>query len=433
MARRFVILGNGIAGTTAALTLRERDPLASITLLGDESPWCFSRTALMYAFMGTLDRRAMEPFERRVYREGRIDTVFDRAVDLDADARVVVTARGRTLPWDALILATGASPRALQAPGIDRDLQGLVHFVSLRDLDACERWTPSTHDAVVVGGGLIGIELVECLVHHGVKTCFLVRDPWYWPAVLCREEAQRITDHLRARGVEVQLGVEVASVARDAQQRVCAVTTSRGDTLPCQMLGVAIGVDPAVAFLRTVKTPPALGRGVRVDPTLATSLEGVWAAGDCAEIAWDDAPPLVEQTWYAARRQGAHVARNLTGPRRPYTPPIFYNSAKLFAVECTTVGDLGAVDSSTRSLYRYHPTRPVSQRIVYREGRVVGFNMLGSRWDHGLLARWIEEARPLAWTLANLHQAQWDVEFGRVALHSLREVELPFTPLGAGS
>jgi len=424
MARRFVIIGNGVAGITAAMTLRERDPLASITVLGGETPYFFSRTALMYAFMGSLDRRDMEPFERKVYREQRIDLVFDRVTDLDAAARTVATAGGATLAWDALVVATGSSPRALRLPGVDDSLQGLVHFVSMGDLDACERWTPSTREAVVVGGGLIGVELVECLAHHGVKTRFLVREPWYWPVALCREEGELVTEHLRRHGVDVRVGEEVAAVERDAGGRVAAVTTRAGGSIACQMLGVAIGVEPHVAFLRGVKTPPALGRGVKVDACLRTSLDGVWAAGDCAEIDRGAGRPLVEQIWYSAKRQGAHVARNLTGPVAPYAPPVFFNSAKFFEVEYTTVGDLADAPPGARSLFRRHPTRPIAQRIVHHEGRVLGFNMLGSRWDHALLTRWVETGRSLEWTLAHLAEAQFDVEFGRADLRAMREEEL---------
>jgi len=431
MARRFVIIGNGVAGITAAMTLRERDPEAVITVVGAETPYFFSRTALMYAYMDALDRRDLEPFERKVYRERRIDLVFDRVTGLDAAARTVTTAGALSLPWDALLLATGSTPRALAAPGLDDSLQGRVSFVSMGDLDACERWTPSTREAVVVGGGLIGIELVECLLHHGVKTTFLVREPWYWPVALCREEGEIITAHMRVHGVDVRYQTEVASVERDAEQRVRAVVTKGGESLPCQMLGVAIGVEPCVGFLRGVKTPPALGRGVKVDPLLRTSLDGVWAAGDCAEIDRGVARPLVEQIWYSAKRQGAHAARNLTGRVVPYEPPTFFNSAKFFEVEYTTVGDLTAVPPGTKSLFRKHPTKAITQRVIHHEGEVLGSNMLGSRWDHTVLTRWIDEGRTLAWTLDHLREAQFDVEFGRADLRAMRETELPLVVQGA--
>lgn len=424
MGKRFVIVGNGVAGVTAAMTLRERDDRAEITLLSAETEYFFSRTALMYAFMNTLERRDMEPFERKVYRERRIERVLGRAVDLDADARTLTLQSGEAVPYDALLLATGSVPRALQAPGLTPDLAGLVRFVSMQDLDACERFTPSTREAVVVGGGLIGIELVECLVHHGVRTTFLVREPWYWPVALCREEGELITAQLRAHGVDVRHDTEVGEVEKDSSGRVSAVLTRAGERIACQMLGVCIGVEPGVDFLRRVKTPPALGRGIKVDAQLRTSLANVWAAGDCAEVTLADGRTLVEQIWYSAKRQGALAGRNMTGRPTAYDPPLFFNSAKFFEVEYTTVGDLTNVPAGARALFRKHPTKTVTQRVIHHEGRVIGFNMLGSRWDHTVLSRWIDEAKPLDWVLAHLARAQFDVELGRADLARMTEHDL---------
>ncbi len=431
-AGSYVIVGNGVAGVSAARALRARDDRATITLVSDEGDYFFSRTALMYALMGQLERRDMEPFARGAWADLRIDRVRDRVTDLDASAGVVRTAGGRTLSFDGLVLATGSRPRALQAPGLDPGTRGLVHFVTLGDLDACEALVPDTREAVVVGGGLIGIELVECLLHFDVKVTFLVREPWYWPVALCREEGERVTAALRHRGVTVVHGDPMASVEKGPDGRVARVVTASGQTYPAQLLGVCIGVEPQVDWLRGVTTPPELGRGIVVDPHLRTALPGVWAAGDCAEIHRPGHDPLLETIWYSAKRQGELVGENLRAAApRAYVPPRFFNSAKFLETEYTTVGELLKVPAGTRSLYRAHPTRFLSQRIVHADGVVMGFNLLGSRWDHALLSRWIDEARPLDWVVAHLREAQFDVEFGRADLASCVEHDLPVSLPGA--
>lgn len=433
-SERFVIVGNGVAGATAARTLRARDDRASITLVSDESDYFFSRTALMYALRGQLDRRDMEPFARTSWRDLRIDRVRDRVVDLDAAAGHARTTSGATLAFDQLVVATGSVPQQLRAPGLDEGTKGVVHFVSLGDLDACEALVPSTREAVVVGGGLIGIELVECLVHFGVRVTFLVREPWFWPVALCREEGERIGAALRAHGVDVRLDDSLAAVERDADGRVASVVTARGERIAAQLLGVCIGVEPGVEWLRTVSTPPALRRGVVVDATLRTRLDNVWAAGDCAEVSLPGAPPFVETIWYAAKRQGELVGHNLRASTpRAYTPPRFFNSAKLLDVEFTTVGELTRVPEGARSVYRAHPTRPLSQRIVHHAGRVLGFNLLGSRWDHTVLSRWMDEDRPLDWVLDHLSEAAFDPEFTRVPYAQCVVHDLPVTVLGASA
>ena len=159
----FVIVGNGVAGISAAFTIRSREPKARITVIGGESDYFFSRTALMYAFMDRMNLRDLEPYERKVYDAQKIERVRGWVTDLDDRARQLRLDSGATIPYDRLLLATGSVPERVPWPGLDSCHEGVVHFVSLQDLEQCERLTPSTKEVVVVGGGLIGVELVECL------------------------------------------------------------------------------------------------------------------------------------------------------------------------------------------------------------------------------------------------------------------------------
>lgn len=419
MPEHIVIVGNGVAGATAALKARERSD-AEITLVSGESPYFFSRTALMYVLMGQMERRDLEPFERASWSAKGIRRVQLRATGLDAKARTLGLSDGSSLTWDKLLLATGSLPREMPL-GSASKVDGVVNLVSMQDLDACERWIPSTRQAVVIGGGLIGVELVECLLHHGVRTTFLVREPWYWPAALCEEEGEMIAASMRHHGVDLRLGVEAASLEVDDAGRVRAVKLSDGSALDAQLVGGCIGVVPAVGWLREVATPPTIGRGVVVDEELRTSLPGVWCAGDCAEVPLGGGETRVEQIWYSAKRQGALAGANMTGRASPYRPPTYFNSAKLFDVEYTTVGELREVPEGAESVYRRHPTKAMSQRIVHHQGRVLGFNMLGSRWDHAVLSQWVDEARSLSWVTRRLAEAQFDVEFGRAPLGEFEE------------
>lgn len=420
---KIVIIGNGVAGITCAFTARERDPDATITVVSGESEYFFSRTALMYAFMDRLNRSDLEPFERGAYDRQRIERIRDWVVDLDASSRQVRLEGGRTLSYDRLVLAVGARPRMFDWPGIDEVRDGLVHFVSMQDLDACERLTPSTRQAVVVGGGLIGIELVECLAFHGVQVTFLVREPYYWPVALGREEAEYVAAHMREHGVDVRLSEEMERVEVDDRGRVSGVVTRAGETLPCQMLGITAGVTPNVERLSAYRDAPAVGRGIVVDETLETGLPGVFACGDCAEIHGADGGVLHEQIWYSARRQGRVAGNNLFGDRRRYRPPTFFNSSKFFDIEYTTVGEVMRAPAGARSIYLKMPGSRVSARVVHDGERVLGFNMLGSRWNHEVLQRWVDQRRSPEFVMAHLSRAQYDVEFGRLRISALERTD----------
>ncbi len=416
MSDRFLIIGNGVAGITAAFTLRQRHPRAQISVISGESDYFISRTALMYAYMDQLDLRDLEPFERKAYDRQNIQRLRAWVTGLDATRQIVTLDNGLELPYDGLLLATGSVPNRAPWAGVDAVREGLVHFVSLQHLAECERLTPTTRRAAVVGGGLIGVELVECLLHHGVEVDFLVRDAWYWPMALAREEGELIANRIRHHGVHLHLEHEVTSVAADAQGRIASITTNQGTTLPCQMLGVAIGVRPGVDWLRQVATPPELGRGIRVNAQFQTSLPHVYAAGDCAEFTRPDGSAQVEQIWYSAKRQGEAAARAMLGDAVQYQPPLFFNSAKFFDIEYTTVGDVTRLPATATSLFCQFPGPAASLRIIENQGAVIGFNALGTRWNHNVFETWIQQRKSLPDIVSHLRDAQFDVEFGRAPL-----------------
>jgi NAD(P)H-nitrite reductase large subunit len=422
----FVIIGNGVAGTEAALAIRARYSAkeARVTIVSEESDYFFSRTALMYAYMDVMTRKDLEPFERKVYDKQSITRVRARATDIDAGAKTVTLDNGQTLEYTKLLLAVGAKPNIFGWEGIDAVKDGLVHFVSMQDLDACERLTPTTKKAVVVGGGLIGVELVESLRHHGVEVTFLIREPWYWPMALGKEEGDMAAAHIRKHGVDVRVDDEMTRVSVDSNGRVESVETSKGETLPCQMLGICVGVHAHREWLKSCTTAPEIGRGIKVNLGFETSLKDVFAAGDCAEIVGDH-HSFTETIWYSAKLHGQLAARAMMGDPIRYEKPLFYNSSKFFHIEYTTVGEVVGLPIGTKSLYRKHPTKEISQRIIYTpDGTVIGFNMLGSRWNHNVLERWIQERRSIDFVRERLRDAQFDVEFGRAKIETFEEREI---------
>jgi NAD(P)H-nitrite reductase large subunit len=423
----YVIIGNGVAGIEAAFAIRQRhEPAdAKITVISDETEYFFSRTALMYAYMDKMPRKMLEPYDRKAYDKQQINLVFDRVVDLDADNQRLDMRDGESIPYDKLLLAVGAKPRMVPFGGLDNVDEGIVHLVSMQDLDECERLTKTTDQAVVIGGGLIGVELAECLNFHGVDVTFLVREPWFWPMALGQEEGDIIADHIREHGVDLRLEEELDEMFPDENGRVSHITTNQGNEIDCQMLGIAIGVVSNNDWLEDATTPPQIERGIIVDRAFKTTLPNVWAAGDCVEIRMGDDQTKIETIWYSAKLHGKLAGRSMLGDDIWYEPPLFYNSTKFFEVEFTTVGEVIDTPEGTRTLFRKMPDEPISQRIVLDDDdEVVGFNMLGSRWDHRVLENWIREHRSLDFVLDNLRDAQFDVEFGRVPLRKMEEKEV---------
>ena len=420
---QYVILGNGVAGMEAALVLRARDAEARIAIVSDEHDHFFSRPALMYVFAGQMTLRDTEPYDRGLYQRMGFERVRGRVVSLDAPARTLVLEDGSRRGYERLLLAVGSKARRAPWPGADGP--GVHAFVTLRDLEALDRDARPGLRAVVVGGGLIGVEVAEILHDRGLHVTFAIRDQWAFPAALEPRESAIVGEHMRGHGIDVRLGAVAQDVLRAGDGRVRAVRVAstgggEGAEIAADLVVAAVGVVPNTAFLDRSAVKLARNRGIETDDALRTSAPDVWAAGDCANVTIADGSRRIEQLWYTAREQGRLAARSLLGDAVVYRRSAPYNSAKFFDLEWTTAGLVPAEISSSGEpvalpdgvscWFQRVPGRLASQRVVTRHGRVVGFNLLGSRWDHEPLLRWIDERRPLDWVLEHLGEAQFDEE-----------------------
>jgi NADPH-dependent 2,4-dienoyl-CoA reductase/sulfur reductase-like enzyme len=427
----YVILGNGVAGIEAALALRAREEGARITIVSSEHDHFFSRPALMYVFAGQTSLRDTEPHDRGLYERMRFERVSRRVASLDAVGHALVFEDGSRLAYERLLLAVGSKGRP--APWEGAQGPGVHYFVTLRDLESLDREARRGMRAAVVGGGLIGVEVAEVLHDRGLHVSFVIREGWYFPVALDRNEATLVAEHLRAQGVDVRLGASVEAVLREGE-RVRGVRLGGGGEVAADFVVATIGVVPNTGFLAGGALKLAASGAIETDEALHASAPDVWAAGDCANVAWNDGSRRPEQLWYTARDQGRVAARSMLGDDAAYRRGTVYNSAKFFDLEYTTAGDVPASVSpdgtpvvppeGLRTWFQRVPGRFESQRIVIRDDRVAGFNMLGSRWNHEPLIDWIRERRPLDWVLKHLHEAQFDEELSpRFRLHATAGVQ----------
>jgi NADPH-dependent 2,4-dienoyl-CoA reductase/sulfur reductase-like enzyme len=413
----YVIVGNGVCGMEAALALRQRDAESRISLVSDEHDHFFSRPALMYVFAGQTRLQDTEPYDRQLYERLGFERIRGRVATVDTVGRALVFEDGRRVGYDKLLLAVGSKARKAPWPGSEGP--GLHYFVTLRDLEALDGDARKGAHAVVIGGGLIGVEVAEILHDRGLHVTFVIRQNWYFPLALDGRESALVSEHMRAHGVDVRLTAAVEEILRGPDGRPRAVRVD-GSLLPTDLVVASIGVVPNTGFLTGGPLTLAQGGAIEVDDALKTSAADVWAAGDCANVTWADGSRRPEQLWYTARDQGRIAAQSMLGDEATYRRGAWYNSAKFFDLEWTTAGwvpalldsDNRAVDPGpdVRTWFQRVPAKLVSQKIVCKGDRVVGFNMLGSRWDHEPLLQWIHERRRLDWVLKHLPEAQFDEE-----------------------
>ncbi|KUG07557.1 NAD(P)/FAD-dependent oxidoreductase [Solirubrum puertoriconensis] len=427
-----VIIGNGIAGVTCAQTVRRLRPDARITLVSAETAHHISRPALMYLYMGHLRTIDIKPYEDWYWAENRLELVQDRATHVDVLAQQVHLLRHPPLRYNSLLLATGSGTQYYNWPG--QHLSGVQGLVSLPDVELMTRTTAKVRQAVVVGGGLIGIELAEMLRSRGIAVTMLVRDAHYWGSVLPAEEAAMVHKQLQRHGVEVLYNTELAEVLGDEAEQVRAVRTSTGAELPCQWVGIATGVQPKIEL--ALGAGLATERGILVDELLQTSAANVYAAGDCAQRRNPPAgEAAIEPLWYTGRMQGETVAHTICGQPTPYRRGPWFNSAKFFALEYQVYGRVPPQPVPGEvSFWWQHATAPCALRLHYRldaTQTLLGISSMGLRLRHETCDAWLRQGVSVRYVLEHLGQANFDPEFypeheaAIVAAYNARHPEQP--------
>jgi len=414
-----VILGNGISGITTARHVRKRSN-ARITVISAETDYFFSRTALMYIYMGHMRQQDTQPYEPWFWKKNRIELKKAFVEKVDFEAKTLLTAAGERIQYDKLVIATGSKSNKFGWPGQDLDgVHGLYH---VQDVEAMEKHTARMQNAeygmrnaaIVVGGGLIGIEMAEMFHSRHIPVTFLVRESSFWNMVLPPEESDMINRHIREHGVDLRLETELKEILPDASGAYCAaVVTNKAETLPCFFVGLTVGVSPNIDFLKN--SGIEINRGILVNEFLETNVPDVYAIGDCAEqrVARPGRRPI-EAVWYTGRLMGQALAQTLTGIRTEYVPGIWFNSAKFFDIEYQTYGDIRAqLPENHSTLYWEHADGDKSVRINYdtASGSVLGFNLMGIRYRHEVCDRWLREGAHIETVLGQLPAAHFDPEF----------------------
>lgn len=405
-----MIIGNGIAGITAARHIR-RNSEKKITVISAESEYFFARTALMYLYMGHLKWENLKPYEDWFWEKNRIDLKKAYVQKVLPKEKLLETSTGEKFNYEKLILATGSKARKLDIAG--EDLAGIQGLVSLQDLELLEKNSVGCRAAVIIGGGLIGVELAEMLHTRDIEVHMLIRETAFWGNALPPQDADFVSRHIASRGINLHFEETVEKFIGNDFGRVSAVKTASGKEFSCQMVGVAIGVQPNISFLQDsgIETE----KGILVDEFLQTSADDIFAIGDCAQLR---NPPEgrkpVEQLWYTSRMMGETLAQTICGNEFRYNPGNWFNSAKFFDLEYQTYGKVAAKKSGNEEQLHWESQKgEQAATIAYskEDFSFLGINTFGIRMRQGVFDQWLKEEREVDYVLQHLKKANFDPEF----------------------
>ena len=407
-----IIIGNGISGITCARHIRKMSDY-KITVISSESKYFFSRTALMYVYMGHMRLDDIKPYEDWFWEKNKIDLLHETVTEVSPGNKTVSLANGSQLYYDKLVIASGSVSNKFDWPG--QDLKGVQGLYSLQDLELMSEQTKSIKRAVIVGGGLIGIEMAEMLHSRKIPVTLLVREKHFWDAVLPSEEAEMIAAHIREYKIDLRQEEELKEIKGNAEGRVSSIITKKGEEIVCDFVGLTVGVSPNINFIK--ESGLAFDRGVLINEFLQTSDEDIYAIGDCAQfrVPLEGRKPI-EQVWYTGRMQAEALAQTICGNPITYQPGNWFNSAKFFDIEYQTYGQvMNKLADGQLDFYWKHKDNKKSLRIVYDQHSqvIIGFNVFGIRLRHQVCDRWLIEKKPVNYVIENLKQSFFDPEFYR--------------------
>ena len=409
-----VIIGNGISGVTAARHIRKLSD-KKITIVSAESDYFFSRTALMYVYMGHLKFEHTQPYENWFWKKNRIDLKNGYVENIDTKNNTLHFAEGDSLKYDKLIIATGSKPNKFGWPG--QDLKGVQGLYSKQDLENLEVYAPNNKmckRAVIVGGGLIGIELAEMLHSRHIPVTFLVRESSFWNGVLPNEESQMINKEILSNGIDLRLSSNLKEIISDDDGKVKSIIIEEtGEEIQCDMVGLTAGVSPNIDIVKN--SDIETGRGIKVNRYLETNVSNIYAIGDCAEQheAIGSRRPI-EAVWYTGRMMGETVAQTICGNKIEYKPGHWFNSAKFFDIEYQTYGWVWAEPKENEArFYWEHESGTKCIHINYDKNthEFIGINNLGIRMRHEFFDRVLSKKQSVEYVLEHLADANFDPEF----------------------
>mgnify|MGYP001213467241 CR=1 FL=1 len=338
MPTRYLIVGQGVAGIAAAEAIRAADASGEITLLSDDPHGYYSRPGLAYYLTGEVPRAHLFPWREQDFAQRGLRRMQGRALSLDPAGHRLLLADGSALAFDRLLLATGSAAVRPNLPNID--LPQVATLDNLADTERILALARKARSAVVVGGGITALELVEGLRARCRHVHYLLRGQRYWSNVLDEAEGRIVLERLTAEGVQIHTHSEIAAIEQQ-RGRLAAVLTTAGQRIPCDLLAVAIGVSPRAELARTAGL--AVDRGVLVDPFLASSAPDIYAAGDVAQVYDPRAgKALLDTLWNSARSHGMTAGQNMAGGAARYVKPMPLNVTRLAGVTTTIIGSVGA-------------------------------------------------------------------------------------------
>ncbi len=389
---KYVILGNGIAGVCAAEMIRQLDPEGRITMVADETFRPYSRPMISMVLAGQVTSDQLPIRSKSFYENVRIAPVLgNRVSGIDVDQKSVMIDNGTSLPFDRLLIATGADPRPIKAEGLD--LKNIFFMRTAAHIRNMLAVIPQTQKALVLGGGLVGFKAAYGLLQRGLDVTMLITSGYPLSMQVDNTAGEMILDELRDYGLKVRVGISVE--AFDGNGSVSGAHLSDGSLTSCDLVVVGKGVLPALSFVPRDKIDIDLG--ILVNEQMETSSVGIFAAGDVAELVdISRKTRWVNAIWPEAVNQGRIAGTNMAGRRMSYPGSLSRNVLRILNLDVMTIGQVNPPDTSEYDVISTGgPGRGTYRKLVFRKNILTGAVLINDIEQGGIFMGLIQNEIPL--------------------------------------
>jgi NADPH-dependent 2,4-dienoyl-CoA reductase/sulfur reductase-like enzyme/pSer/pThr/pTyr-binding forkhead associated (FHA) protein/CRP-like cAMP-binding protein/Fe-S-cluster-containing hydrogenase component 2 len=376
----YLIIGNGIAGVTAAEVLRSADKDSAITIVADDPSPVYYRPALKDFLGGHIPDKKLWARPNTFYQKHTIDFVAGRVTAISPSRHLIRLQNGAQQRYDKLLLANGARPRQLACPGTD--LAGVSTLRTIADYQEILRRLPDTARIVICGSGTLALESAETLRALGHQVTHLVRKQTLWSEILDSTASDMILQEERRAGIDVRTEETVAEIVGKGGQ-VTHVITNRDTQIPCDLLLIAIGIAPNIDFIRD--SGIACGQGVKIDAAMRTNAPDIYAVGDVTETTnATTGHTRVMGQWFPAIQQARTAAYSMLDQYDGTKPGTFYNATFLYGLDFVSLGITAQKPASLDHAHSYQeiiatPEPHSYRKVLLQDGMPIGALFLGER------------------------------------------------------
>ncbi|MTI57107.1 NAD(P)/FAD-dependent oxidoreductase [Geosporobacter ferrireducens] len=358
----YLIIGNGVAGMTAAEEIRKCDKDAQVTIIGDERVLTYYRVKLSHFISKHFQIKELLIHDENWYRERNIELILgERVQSIHPNAQKVFLESGKEVGYHKLLLANGSSSFIPSVEGAKKD--GVFALRNLRDLEEIQAYLLDCKEVAVIGGGLLGLEAAWALKERGLRVNVVEFFPYLLPRQLDPELARYVKEQLEQKGLKIYLTAETQEII--GTEKVEGIALKDGRVIPTDMVLFSTGVKPNISIAES--TDIDKNRGIKVNAFMETSVANIYAAGDVAEFGG-----MAMGLWSVASDQGKVAGRSMVGVKDAYTLP---QPATLLSIGGFNVFSVGEVNGEKQGLTFREGT--VFHKLFIEEGKLIGGVLTG--------------------------------------------------------